>query len=372
MTPEDRAQIPEGIKQSSTTWTDPVTGVQQVGFGIVDCGISFGDDTFILASPDESAVTICDDIHQLAAGISEHSNHAAFSMTYHSCMNRADFLAGAIPSRLAKYFCAKVDEKFLWAFASALGTDLLAAPADAVPDAAFTADRAQLPARPGGAGISLLKNRHLYFNMLTTVLSQLIDRVGEDGTVTPGLFNDHAARILGQGSFDHANKENRWCTFLASDRAPAVEFRDDFERAKAINLELRSRLVLAAGEVLQVSIFDGPIERLGADISKLHKRIMEERDEFRSRDLSQRAARLPITDPRRMVFYANSSDSISKSLFSGFSISKSLFSGLPVPNISLTKTQCSTTNALHFGVPIPALRAHVGKHIQSGSRRGGP
>jgi hypothetical protein len=40
-------------------------------------------------------------------------------------------------------------------------------------------------------------------------------------------------------SFDHANKENRWCTFLASDSALAVEFRDEFERAKAINLELR-------------------------------------------------------------------------------------------------------------------------------------
>jgi hypothetical protein len=25
-----------------------------------------------------------------------------------------------------------------------------------------------------------------------------------------------------------------------------------------------------------------------------------------------------------------------------------------------------------FGVPIPALRAHVGKHIQSGTLRGGP
>jgi hypothetical protein len=45
--------------------------------------------------------------------------------------------------------------------------------------------------------------------MLTTVLPQLIYRVGEDGTVTPGLFNDQAAWILGQGSFDHANKENR-------------------------------------------------------------------------------------------------------------------------------------------------------------------
>jgi hypothetical protein len=141
-----------------------------------------------------------------------------------------------------------------------------------------------------------------------------------------------------------------------------VEFRDEFERAKAINLELRSRLVLAAGEVLPVSIFDGPTEGFEADISKLHKRIMEERDEFRSRDLSQRAASLPITDPRRMAFYANTKDRFSKSLYSS----------LPVPSIRFTNTQWSTTNALHFGVPIPALRAHVGKHLQSGSRRGGP
>jgi hypothetical protein len=68
---------------------------------------------------------------------------------------------------------------------SALGTDLLAAPADAAPDAAFTADRAQLPARLGGTGISLLSNRHYYLKILTTVLPQLIDRAGEDGTVTP-------------------------------------------------------------------------------------------------------------------------------------------------------------------------------------------
>jgi hypothetical protein len=69
-----------------------------------------------------------------------------------------------------------------------------------------------------------------------------------------------------------------------------VEFRDEFERAKAINLEVWSRVVLAAGEVLPVSIFDGAIEGFGADINKLHKWIMEERDEFRSRDLSKRAA----------------------------------------------------------------------------------
>jgi hypothetical protein len=28
--------------------------------------------------------------------------------------------------------------------------------------------------------------------MLTTVPTQLLDGVGEDGTVTPGLFKDHA------------------------------------------------------------------------------------------------------------------------------------------------------------------------------------
>jgi hypothetical protein len=56
-------------------------------------------------------------------------------------------------------------------------------------------------------GISLLSNRRLYLNMLTTVLPQLINRVGEDGTATPGLFNDQAARVLGQGSFDHDNKK---------------------------------------------------------------------------------------------------------------------------------------------------------------------
>jgi hypothetical protein len=150
--------------------------------------------------------------------------------------------------------------------------------------------------------------------MLTTVLPQLIDGVGLDGTVTPGLFSDRAARILGQGSFDHDNKENRWRTFMASDSALAVEFRGVFERAKAINLELRSRLAPAAGEVLPVSIFDEPIEGFVADISKLHRRITGERDGFRSRDLSQRAANLPITDPRRMVFFANSNDSFAKSL----------------------------------------------------------
>jgi hypothetical protein len=89
---------------------------------------------------------------------------------------------------------------------------------------------------------------------------------------------------------------------------------------------------------------------------------MEERDEFRSLDFLQRAASLPITDPRRMVFYANTKDPFSKSLLIS----------LPVPNICFTQTQWSTTMALHFGIPIPALRAHVGKHIQSGSRRGGP
>jgi hypothetical protein len=63
-----------------------------------------------------------------------------------------------------------------------------------------------------------------------------------------------------------------------------------------------------------------------------------------------------------MAFFANLNDVFSKSLYSG----------LPVPNVNFTNKQWSTTNALHFGVLIPALKAHVGKRIQSGSRRDGP
>jgi hypothetical protein len=190
--------------------------------------------------------------------------------------------------------------------------------------------------------------------MLPTVLTQLIDRLEEDGAVTPGLFNDQAAWILGAGSFDHADKENRWCTFLASRSALAGEFRDDYERVKALNLELRSRIVLAADEVLPGNIFDWAIEGPGADISKLLKLVMEERNEFSFRVLSQRAAALPVTH-RQMAFVANPKNSFSKSLFSG----------LPMPSGS------STSVALHFGIPIPALRAHIGKLIHSGIRRGG-
>jgi hypothetical protein len=39
---------------------------------------------------------------------------------------------------------------------------------------------------------------------------------------------------------------------------------------------------------------------------------------------------------------------------------------LPVHNTLFTHAQWSKAVALHFGIPIPALRAHVGKHIQSG------
>jgi hypothetical protein len=152
MTPEDRAQIPEGIRAAFRNLDGPSDGVQQVGFGIVDCGIPFDDNEFILASLEESAVTICDDINHLVAGISRHSSHADFSMAYYSCMRRADFSAGGIPPRLTKYFCAKIDEILRWAFASALGSNLLADPADVAPDAAVTTDRVQLPARLGGRG----------------------------------------------------------------------------------------------------------------------------------------------------------------------------------------------------------------------------
>jgi hypothetical protein len=53
------------------------------------------------------------------------------------------------------------------------------------------------------------------------------------------------------------------------------------------------------------------LKKFAADNEKLHKWVMEERHEFRFRDLSQRAASLPITDPCRIAFFANSNVSFS-------------------------------------------------------------
>jgi hypothetical protein len=78
--------------------------VELVGHGIVVCGIPLGDDAFIYGTLDKAADSICLDTHRLIKGISEHSKHAAISMAYYFCMRRADFLAGAIPPRLTKFF----------------------------------------------------------------------------------------------------------------------------------------------------------------------------------------------------------------------------------------------------------------------------
>ena len=331
-----------------------------------------GDDYYILAKLQENAESICEDIHRLISSISSRSNHAAFAMAFYSCQHRADFWAGALPPRLTRQFCAKIDEKLQWAFATVFGTDLLAS-ADLpgptnhaprfgnLPDPTFTADRAQLPARLGGAGISLLSDRHLYLNTLVGVLPQLIDKK-EGGNVVPGLFHEHAVQFLGAGSFDDDNTNDRWRFFLSSGSSIAADFRGEYERAKKINLDLRSQIVLEADEDQPPSIFDAPIEGFGANVVKLHKRIMEERQEFSFRVLTQRAAALQISDPRRIVFFANSKDPFPKSLFSG----------LPVPGLRFSRAEWTTAVAVHFGVPVPALRAHVGKPIKTNPRQNPP
>jgi hypothetical protein len=54
-TPEDRTQIPEGIKQPSAVWTIPETGDEFVDYGIMNCGIT--DDT--LRNPCRTELLMC-------------------------------------------------------------------------------------------------------------------------------------------------------------------------------------------------------------------------------------------------------------------------------------------------------------------------
>ena len=84
------------------------------------------------------------------------------------------------------------------------------------PDPAFVSDRISLKCSHGGLGIRPLSGRASLLNGLNCSLPQMLDRVGDNGEVTP-RFWDSFSTITGAGSFDSANKAACWRAFHMSD-----------------------------------------------------------------------------------------------------------------------------------------------------------
>ena len=197
-------------------------------------------------------------------------------------------------------------------------------------------------------------------NSMLNALSQMLDKTDAGGTMTKGFFNS-LATVLGENSFEDANKGSRWDHFTASDSIVAAEFQSEFVRQKGLNDELRRAIIDTSGdalpEVLVAGVLDGLVSSLGVGVKKVQKAVMEERERLRFALVHLRMCKLSREDPRRKSWLEQHADSFATQLMSG----------LPVASAPLTSTRWRVAVQRAFGVPLTVLRNLIGAPIKSGS-----
>ena len=172
--------------------------------------------------------------------------------------------------------------------------------------------------------------------------------------MTRGLFQKLSS-VFGVGSFDVGKEDQRWLQYLQSGSSIALEFRTMYELRKGeqnvINVILPESKQIEA----QNNIFSTPIEGFAFDTRKVSRRIRDQQQHLIFEETCIQAAELPIDDPRRMAFFANSKDKIANKLFGQ----------LPCKSVHFTPQEWFVTSALHLGAPIPLLHSCVGQKIHN-------
>jgi hypothetical protein len=353
-TPEERALIPPDVQQPFYPYLDN-EGVEAFAYGIEVCGIPLGDKEYISSWLREKADEIAEKIRYVSTRAASVDPHSCNAINTYSLQSLCDYImATNLPSETVA-FARTVSEALEEAYSLSLGSNLLGPtlipPIDAVTDSVFIRDRLKLRSSKGGGGIRILSDREHFLNSLCLVLPQLIDRTNDDGNVTKGLF-PKLSTVLGAGSFDSVNSDNRWSPFLASGSEIAAEFASEFLKGKHIHMAATDSLTPQL-QPRPASIYDTPLQGFGAGLKKVQKLIQDERQDLLFQLLTQRALALPTSDPRRMAFLANSKDPFATKLLGS----------LPHPDVRFDAREWTTAVALHLGVPIPALKAHVGSRI---------
>jgi hypothetical protein len=353
--PEDRSTVPEGVHQPSFTILDDATELETRAYGVEICGAPLGEKRYRVEWLRLKAIEISDKIDNISSIVATLDPHCSTAITIYSLQSLADFvLATNYPSE-TKYFADVIDAALQRAFTKSHGTNLLD-PEVGRQDPPFTSDRAKLRTSKGGAAIRPLANRQLFLNSMCNVIPQLIDRADSAGSIIQGLFPSLES-VLGKGSFDHANSDSRWATFIASGSKAAAEFASEYDKGKELHRALSDQIIWPADSERPPSIFDTPLGSFGSGTTKVHKAIQDERQGLQLQLLTARAFNLPSDDPRRMAFLANGTDQFARQLLGT----------LPFGGIPFTPQEWTTAVALHMGVPVPALINRVGETIRNNS-----
>ena len=360
-TQEERDKIPDTFEQPHLSYID-AEGKEAIAYGLENCGVPMGDDAYVLAWLREKAEDIAEKMDFVSTHLSNMDPHSSYAVTYLSLQTQAEFIMSTNRPSETAAFATTVNSAIQRAFARSLKSDLLADPDPLheqnvhLPDPHFVRDRALLRARLGGAAIRLIDGREHYLNCINNVLPQLIDRKETNAdTITPGFFTDELTDALGEGSFDVENSQVRLQIFLASGSAYAKDFQEQYTLGKKLHEDITRDLQLIPDPS---SIYNTEIHGFGANIAKLQKKIIDERQNLLFLQIKKRAALLPADDPRRISFFATiNNDFASK-----------LLGNMPNRYVPFSPDEFTTAVAVHMGVKIPALASFIGSQISNNRR----
>jgi hypothetical protein len=359
-TEEERRLIPPSVSQPHFILPQADGSVLKA-YGIEVGGAPIGDDAYVEEWLRLKSEELCAEVKRVSRQTAEIDCQASTAITSMSLQTKADFVMSTnLPSQ-TEQFAKDFDQAIGDAFCLGFGSNLLALTTAAdldrgtVTDPDFIRSRAQLRASKGGAAIRPVTNRDHFINTLVLVLPQLIDSTDQSGSTTTGLFN-HLTPSLGRGSFDEANGASRWEHFLNREHSRVGrEMKRQYEKGRILHMELLAGLGDHHTGTLPPSIYETPANSFGLGIKKLHKEIQDERQCLSFLSLSDRVRHLPVDDPRRMAFLANST----------CHFNRKLLGSPPHPQVPFSSHEWTTAVACRMGIPVPCVRPLVGTRIHN-------
>ena len=323
--------------------------------GISVCNCPIGEPEYVKAFLRSKFEDICSAIEKSSKTLNSSSSHADFLAFHYSYQARFDYWLSTNNLTYTAQLASETDDFLRKILCDIAGTDIFAAPAPGTPIPEFISERVSLKTKAGGLGFRRLSQRYLLLNSLSNTLPQAIDRKDEKGINHPGLWNS-LSDILGEGSFDAANKEHCWSTFHNSGLSLA---RGHLTQISQVKGRWKSCLYSAGfvADEEEDPVFSVPDAGFGFGQRKLHKTMQDKLRGLDMRYLHILAKQeLRGDDQRRLAFEAASDDAFANA----FPLALA-----PDEHFRFNRFEFITGISRKLGLPIPLLLPYVGTRIKT-------
>ena len=353
-TPDACAGKPDWLEEPSCL-LDKAGNVLAEARGISICNCPIGEPHYVKAFLEGKIKDICSAIEKSSTALKSSSSHADYLAFYYSYQARFDYWLSTNYLVYTDRLAEKIDDFLRETLSSIAGVDIFAPPPPGTPLPFFVSERASLKSGAGGLGFRRHTQRYLLLNSLNNTLPQAIDRIDEEGTLNPGLWNS-LLEVLGAGSFDATNKEHCWSFFHGSGIPLAHDHLTLIERVK----ERWKTCLLGAGiEANEATdpVFSALPDCFGLGVKKLHKTMQ---DKLRALDaqtlLIMAQQEMTGDDQRRRAFAASIDNKFANAFPNSLAPDESQrFNGFEFP----------VAMARKLGMPIPIILPYIGTKIKT-------